>query len=98
MSIRVRATPFGRWFTDDVRKNVKTPNEQIDVWEITPHLHEDYDIAIYDNPQRVIEYFRDLAEEALDTLGHGEQMTITIKHTTMSRHEYDRCCGDERQR
>jgi hypothetical protein len=57
-----------------------SPDDMIDVWEITPHLNTDYDAAIYDSPERVIEYFRDLAEAALDSLGHGDGMTITITH------------------
>lgn len=80
--------------SSDCSSASQSPDDQIDVWEITPHLNTDYDIAIYDSPERVIEHFRALAEEALDSLGHGDGMTITIKHTTMSRHDYEECCGD----
>lgn len=73
---------------------MSNPDEEIDVWEVTPHLNTDYDVAVYDNPERVIEYFRDLAEEALDSLSHGDTMSISIKHTTMTRHDFEECRAD----
>ena len=72
-----------------VHREVLPNNREIDVWEITPHLNPDFDVAIFANPNRVIEYLRDLAEESLCSLGHGDTMTITIRHKAISQYDYD---------
>jgi hypothetical protein len=77
-----------------VHREVLPINPTIDVWEVTPHLNPYFDVAIFANPNRIIEYFRDLAEEALDSLGSGETMTITITHKSMTRYDYDSCTSD----
>ena len=67
-------------------------DEQIDVWEVSPHINTDYDMAVFCDHTKAIRYVVDLAESIVDELGHGDEATITIRHTTMARGDFNECC------
>ena len=64
-------------------------SEQIDVWEVSPHLNTDYDYAIFDDYHRAIEYAKEVVESVCDGLGTGDEVQIKIKLKAMTRYDFD---------
>lgn len=67
-------------------------DEQIDVWEVSPHINTDYDMAVFCDHTKAIRYVVDLSESIIDELGHDDEAKITIRHTTMARGDFEECC------
>jgi hypothetical protein len=74
--------------------SVEGPDDQIDVWSISPHLNMDYDMAVFDDRDRAIEYAREVIESVFENLGDDETVEVTIKHTVMARREYQKWLTD----
>lgn len=70
------------------------PNEQIDVWEVTPHPDPSYGKAFFCDAGKALAYLHDVAESLVDEISQGETATLTIKQTSMTRHEYHYCETD----
>ena len=62
---------------------------EIDVWEVHPHLDASFDYAIFDDHARAIEYAKEVLEAVFDDLGNGDEVSIVIKLTTMTRGDFD---------
>lgn len=76
---------------DDV---VNRHDELIDVWEVWPHLNTDFDYAVFDEHTRAIEYAGEVVAAFIDEAGDGDEMPMKIKHTSMTRHDFEECLGD----
>ncbi len=72
----------------------KNPDEVIDVWEVHPHLNTDYDYAVFDSHTRAIEYAGEVVLQFIDSASNGDEMPMKIKHTSMTRHEFEECSCD----
>lgn len=70
-------------------------DEQIDAWRVSPHMNTDYDYALFDCHVRAVEFLKELATCMLDNACEGDEFEIKIKHTTMTRHDYEECIGDD---
>lgn len=70
---------------------MRSPDDVIDVWEVSPHIDTSFDYVIFDDHTKAIRYVADLAESIIDEIGHGDEATITIKHTTMTRYDFEEC-------
>jgi hypothetical protein len=79
---------------DDRQMSVEGPDEQIDVWSISPHLNMDYDMAVFDDRDRAIEYANEVIESVFENLGDNETVEVTIKHAVMPRREYEKWLTD----
>lgn len=67
----------------------QSPDEEIDVWEVHPHLDASFDYAIFDDHTRAIEYAKEVVESVFDELANGDEASIIIKVTTMTRGDFD---------
>jgi hypothetical protein len=68
---------------------------EIDVWEVWPHLNTDYDYAIFDDHTRAIEYAKEVVSSFIDDAGPNDELEMKIKHTTMTRGDFDQAyAGD----
>ena len=74
---------------------MKDTNEEIDVWEVHPHLNTDYDYAIFDDHVRAIEYAKEVVSSFIDDAGLNDELEMKIKHVVMTRYDFDKAyCGD----
>jgi hypothetical protein len=68
---------------------------EIDVWEVYPHLDSSFDYAIFDDHAKAIDYAKEVVESVFDELTNGDEASIVIKATTMTRGDFDECyAGD----
>jgi hypothetical protein len=68
---------------------------EIDVWEVHPHLDTSFDYAIFDDHVRAFGYAKEVLESVFDGLETGDEVSIVIKLTTMTRGDFDECyAGD----
>ena len=72
----------------------KKQDELIDVWEVHPHLDASFDYAVFDDHTRALAYVAEVAVSIFDELGGGDEASIVIRQTTMTRHDYEECVGD----
>lgn len=76
-------------------EQTKALDVEIDVWEVHPHLDSSFDYAIFDDYARAIEYAKEAVESVFDELTNGDEASIVIKVTTMTRGDFDECyAGD----
>lgn len=69
--------------------------EEIDVWEVHPHLNTDYDYAVFDDHVRAIEYAKEVVASFIDDAGEGDCMEMKIKHSVMTRGDYEEAIACE---
>lgn len=70
-------------------------DEQIDVWEVHPHLNMDYDYAIFDDHSQAIEYAKTVIESFIDDAQENDELQMKIKHVTMTRYDFEEAGGSE---
>ncbi len=63
--------------------------EEIDVLEVHPHLNMDYDYAVFDDHVKAIEYAKEVVSSFIDDAGEGEWIEMKIKHSIMTRGDYE---------
>ena len=69
--------------------------ELVDVWEVHPHLNTDYDYAVFDDHTKAIAYVSEVASAFIDGAGDGDEIAIKVKHTSMTRYDYEESANEE---
>jgi hypothetical protein len=70
-------------------EQTKAADVELDVWEVHPHLDSSFDYAIFDDHARAIQYAKEVVESVFDELSNGDEASIIIKVTTMTRGDFD---------
>jgi hypothetical protein len=72
------------------------PDKLIDVWEVEPHLDKSYDVAVFDDHIRAIDYVREVALSMVDEAGENDEFEIKIRHRSMTVHDFGEMGGEVR--
>ena len=66
------------------------PDDEIDVWYVTPDKSGAQTRIVFDDRQEAVEYANEVLEVLFDGLGEGDSDTLTVERGKMKRSAYDK--------
>ena len=66
------------------------PDDEIDVWYVTPDKSGAQNRIVFDDRQEAIEYANEVLAVLFDGLGEGDSDTLTVERGKMKRSAYDK--------
>ena len=66
------------------------PDDEIDVWYVTPDKSGSQTRIVFDDRQEAVEYANEVLEVLFDGLGEGDSDTLTVERGKMKRSAYDK--------
>jgi hypothetical protein len=69
---------------------VSNPDDEIDVWSVSPDKSGSQARIVFDDQQEAIEYAEEVLEVLFDGLGEGDSDTLTVERGKMKRSAYDK--------
>ena len=69
---------------------MSNPDDEIDVWNVSPDKSGSQARIVFDDQQEAIEYAEEVLEALFDGLGEGDCDTLTVERGKMKRSVYDK--------
>ena len=66
------------------------PDDEIDVWYVTPDKSGAQTRIVFDDRQEAVEYANEVLEVLFDGLGEGDCNALTVERGKMKRSAYDK--------
>ena len=66
------------------------PDDEIDVWYVTPDKSGSQTRIVFDDRQEAVEYANEVLEVLFDGLGEGDSDTLAVERGKMKRSAYDK--------